>query len=193
MRPTHHHVSAFIFIIYYTNFFYDYVDYTTGPWYLFYLFTICYTNVSLQLSRLWMCEVTMTKGLRHVSVLSPWLLLKGLEMHQCLESLVCVLYLIYYYCIIPCCISMPVFMQWKFVVFLLEWHGWKWDSYINLSGILNGMARLDSSIIWIYIVYNEIQMATMLCYYHATHCYMTAAGCYRMLQATTGLYLIATS
>ena len=71
-------------------------------------------------------------------------------------------------------------MQLKFVVFLLEWHGWKWDSYINLSGILNGMARLDSSI-WVYIVYNEIQMATMLCYYYATHCY-------RMLQAATGCY-----
>ena len=70
---------------------------------LFYLFNIYYTNV--QLSRLWMCEVTMTKGLRRVSILSPWLLLhssiytnvclsqqwwKGLEMHQ---SLVCVLYI----------------------------------------------------------------------------------------------------
>ena len=72
MPPTHHHVSTFIFIIYYTDFFYDYVDYITGPWYIFYLYTICYTNVSLQLNRLWMCEVTMTKGLRCVSILSPW-------------------------------------------------------------------------------------------------------------------------
>ena len=93
---------------------------------------------------------------------------------------VCFIYLIYCYCIIPCCIPMPVFMQLKFVVFLLEWHGWKWDSYFNLSGILNGMARLDSSIL------STVRYRWLPCYittmlHTATWLLQVATGRYRFV------------
>ena len=87
----------------------------------------------------------------------------------------CFIYLIYYYCIVPCCIPIPVFMQLKFVVFLLEWHGWKWDSYFNSSGILNGMARLDSSIL------SKVR-------YRWLPCYTLLHDCCRLLQVATAHY-----
>ena len=63
--------------------------------------------------------------------------------------------------------------------------------YINLSGILNGMARLDSSIL------STVRYRWLPCYdttmlYTATQLEQVATGCYRPLQATTDLYLKAT-